>query len=499
MHFRERIIKDTVMYSVANYIAMGVGIFLSIITKSLLGTLGAGYFAMIKVFSSYGELSDLGSRDAMLREVAQLAGAKHDSKASQVRNTSFAFTLFSATLVVVIFCGIASFYIKDPVLKKGVMLAGFFVFATQIYNFMITFMRTLKKIYNLSVTIIVNILGVALFSILGAYWGGVLGVVIGLTVATLLSALFAYKIIGARLGVYWDPREVLRLVRIGSPLVVTGYAFSIFLSIDTIMIGKMIGYNQLGFYTIALMSLQQINSLGRFTQIILQPHIQEKYGQNKNLADSKSLFVKSTKVLIYVLPVIIAMVFYGVPVVVRYFLPKFNLGLPSMRILVTAYYLVAVTEMAGSILFTINKQARVIPILACMILLATGLNFVFIATWKSIESVALATTIAYFFYFAIFFSYAFRHLMEKAELLRTVAMVIAVFLYMALLLHGIEFLVHYQNSLISMVVKFLLFLLFFSPFLIHFEKQEGVLSIISGMVMRKWSERSKSPEGFVEP
>ena len=45
MHFRERIIKDTMMYTMANYLAMGVGIFLSIITKGILGPLGAGYFA----------------------------------------------------------------------------------------------------------------------------------------------------------------------------------------------------------------------------------------------------------------------------------------------------------------------------------------------------------------------------------------------------------------------------------------------------------------------
>ncbi|HOW58901.1 MAG TPA: oligosaccharide flippase family protein [Candidatus Omnitrophota bacterium] len=487
MHLRERIIKDTILYAMANYFAMGVGIFLSIVVKGILGPLGSGYFAMVKVFSSYGDLSDLGSRDAMLREVAQATGAKREDEAFRVRNVSFAFTLISAGFVVLLFIGIALF-IKDPVLRKGVMIAGFLVFATQIYNFMITYLRVLKKIFTLSTVIVVNIIGVALCSIVGAYGAGVIGLVSGLVVSTSLAAFFAYGLSKTRIGVCLDARETFRLVRIGFPLVVSGYALNIFLSIDTIMIGKMIGYTQLGFYTIALMSIQQINSLGRFAQIILQPHIQEKYGQTGNLRDSKSLFVKSTRVLIYVLPLIIAMVFYGVPVIVHYFLPKFNDGLSSMRILVTAFYFVAVNEMSGSVLFTINKQARMIPIIAGMILIAIGLNYAFIAVWKNIEAVALATTLAYFLYFSIFFCYAFRYLMAKAELMRTVLVVIGIFCYMSVLLHGIEYFVHFQNPIAGSIAKFFVFLCFFSPFFFYFEKHDGVLKTVASVFLKKLKE-----------
>ncbi|MEI7752471.1 MAG: oligosaccharide flippase family protein, partial [Candidatus Omnitrophota bacterium] len=411
MHFRERIIKDTMMYSVANYIAMVVGIFLSIVTKNILGALGAGYFAMIKVFISYGDLSDLGSRDAMLREVAQAVGSGKNEEARKVRDVVFCFTLISSAIVVLIFMGISLFYIKDPILRYGVMIAGPLVFVTQLYNFMITFMRILKRVFSLSLTIVVNILGVAFFSILGAYAGGVFGMVTGLIIAALFSAYFAYRASGTQLGIRWEPREILRLVRIGLPLVISGYAMSVFLSVDAIMIGKMIGYKQLGFYTIALMSVQQINSLGRFTQIILQPYVQEKYGKEKNLVSSKSLFVKSTSVLIYLLPVFIAMIYYGVPVVVNYFLPKFILGLSAMRILTAAYYFVAVNEMSASILFTINKQSRTIPIFIAMTAFAIGLNYLFIVMGQGIKGVAFATAISFFCYFVIFFCYAFKHLM----------------------------------------------------------------------------------------
>lgn len=475
MKFRERIIKDTILYSTANYIAMGVGIFLSIITKSILGTLGAGYFAMIKVFSSYGAFSDLGTCTAMLRETAQAAGASNQKEVERVRDAAFTFTVFASFAVIAIFTIISIFFIKNPLMKKGVLLAGFLVLVTQAYNFALTFMRVLKKISHLSLTIVVNILGVALFSIVGAYFFGVLGLVTGLIVTTSFSAFFAYGLSDMRLRFYWDVKEVWRLIRIGFPLIVAGYALDTFLIVDTIMIGKMIGYNELGLYTIALMSIQQINSLGRFSQIILMPHIQEKYGKTQDLTDAKSIFVKSTTTLVYFLPVIIAFVFFGVPVIVHYFLPKFNAGIVAMHILVTAYYFVAVNEMSSSILFTINKQARQIPIFAVMIVVAIGLNYIFIKTKGGIEGVALATTIAYFFYFVFFFYYAFKHLMDKLELRRTILTVIGIFVYLTLLLHGIEWFCRFTNPLAGCIIKFLIFLFLFSPVLILFEKKEGVL------------------------
>lgn len=495
MSFREKIIKDTMMYSLANYIAMGIGIFVSIITKNILGTLGTGYFAMVKVFSSYGGFSDLGTRDAMLRETTQAAGAGNIAQVGKVRDTVFSFTLLASLGVIVIFTIIAFFFTHDPLMKRGVLLAGILVLVTQFYNFSLTFMRSLKEVSHVSLTILANIVGVALFSILGAFFYGVLGLIVGLIIATFISSFFAYKISGMRLSFHWDGPEVWRLVRIGFPLVLAGYAMDTFLIVDTIMIGKMIGYNQLGFYTIALMSIQQINSLGRFSQIVLLPHIQGKYGENQNLADTKTIFVKSTMTLVYFLPVVIALVFFGVPGVVHYLLPKFIPGLVAMRILVPAYYFVAVNEMSSTILFTINKQERQIPLCVAMIGFAILLNYLFIKAQGGIEGVALATMIAYFFYFLFFFHYAFNHLMAKSELHRSIATVVLIFLYSTGLLHGIEWACHLSQPLIECVVKLLVFLFLFSPILIVFEKKEGIFKTIGSLFGNKLARMQRSFRG----
>ena len=108
--------------------------------------------------------------------------------------------------------------------------------------------------------------------------------------------------------------------------------------------------------------MQQISTLGRFASIVIFPHIQERYGQKKSLEEIKHFFIKTTRALTLALPFVIAFITFFVPVVVILFLPRFEAGLGAMRFLVLGYFFVAVNEMSCQILFTINQQARLIPL-----------------------------------------------------------------------------------------------------------------------------------------
>ena len=102
MGLKERIVKDTLVYSGANYIAMGLGIVISIATKAILGTVGAGYWALMKVVTSYGEYSDLGTKDAVSREIPQAAGAGDADRRSRLQDAVFSFALLMSVMAAVL-------------------------------------------------------------------------------------------------------------------------------------------------------------------------------------------------------------------------------------------------------------------------------------------------------------------------------------------------------------------------------------------------------------
>ena len=478
MILKERIVKDTLRYTIANYVAMVIGIFVSIGTKAILGTVGAGYWALLKMFSSYAEMSDLGAREAMLRELPQALGAGETARGTKIQNCAFSFSSVMSALSGLAIIAIAFFIVKDPALRRGLLVISMVAVATQTYNFMLSFLRTFKKIAALSGVITVNILLVAAFSLAAAWWKGVVGLALGILAATSISAWNAYRVSGIKISIDWDWREILRLISIGIPMVVAGSMLVLFLSVDSMMIGKMIGVQALGLYTIALMAVQQVGTLGRFSQIVLYPYIQELYGHDRSLDATRQIFVRTTTALMYFLPVIIGAISFLIPVIVHYFIPKFSGGLPSMKILVLGYFFIAISELAPTLLFTIDKQRTLIPVFAALLLAGAGLNYVFIRAGAGIEGVAVATSIAYFFYFIAVFYYAFKRILQGKVLMRLMASIVGMFVYLAFWVMVIDHFVRVPGFLLESLVKCAAITAVFLPFILMYERQEHIMTML---------------------
>ncbi len=485
MSLRTRVLKDTLQYSIANYFAMAVGIGVSLATKSILGAVGAGYWALFKVFQSYGEYSDLGTRDALLREIPQASGAGDPARCARLQNSALAFTAVMSVLSALVIAAIALFKTSDPVLRSGLLLVALLVIATHFYNFMLNLLRTLKKVGTLSVLIAVNIVLVAVFSVAGAMLGGVRGMTAGVLLSTVCAAGFAYRSAGINFRPEWNWTEIRRLIGIGLPVVVLSYVLITFLSIDAVMIGRMIGLEQLGYYTIALMTVQQVSSLGRFTQIIVFPHIQEQYGRTGSLESSEKYFVKTTQALQHFLPFIIGASVLLVPLIVHYLLPRFEPGIPAMKVLVTVYYFVAVSEMASTILFTVDRQKRLIPIYGVVVAVAALLNYGFIKAGYGIVGVAAATGISYLLFFLSVFIYSFRTLIGWRRAALQAGSILAMFAYFAACLYAVGRWVHGPNPVAETFFQLAVFVGAMLPLAIRYERKERILSAVAGILMNK--------------
>lgn len=483
MSLKQRVVKNVFFYSLANYVAMGIGIIVGIATKAILGTVGSGYWALIKIFNSYGEYSDLGIRNAMIREIPRSTGAGDMEGAVRTQRNAYSFTLlasFSAAAVI----GVSSFFVRDAVLKKGLLIVSALVVATQLYNFTLTALRTSKKVPLLSAVIIVNMMFVGVFTLGGAVWKGVLGLAVGSVLSTSLSFLLAWRLGNIELGLSWDAKEIKRLLTIGFPMVIVSYALVTFLGLDAMMISRMIGYQELGYYTIALMTVQQVATAGRFTQIILTPYIQERYGKTGRMDGTTALFVRTTVVLSYLLPVVIAGAVYFVPVIVEIFLPAFSEGLGAMKILSAGYYFVVVNEMSATVLYTADKQKNLIPALLAVITVAAFLNYMFIRSGFGIEGVAMATAVSYFLFFTCIFWLAFSNILEGRPLFRLFIGIIFTWIYFMVACFAIDRCIHWEGVWGS-VLKFVLFLCAWAPMIVRLEKEEGLFSLVKCLITGK--------------
>ena len=480
---KKSILKNTVIYSASNYIAIILGFFISILSKKILGVEGAGQWAILMIFMSYGLIfGSLGIEIAITREIPQAAGRGEHGEVKRAINTGFTLTLLIGVVMSITYACISNFFVKDLVVRKGLLFTAILMVVTLLYNLNLSILRGKKLITGLSQIMIINILLVGVFPLTLAYFYGVIGYVMGTIISTALSFLVSKRI--GLIDYKWrfDLKRAFKLMGIGLPMMAAGLIQNTFLGLDRIMIGAMIGSSALGLYTIATMTTQQLTSLPRFFQTVLFPYVQEDFGSHQSVEKLRPYFIKSMYIMSRLLPFLIGLVVFVVPILVQWVLPEFKGGLIPMQILVCGFYFALISETNGMFIYTINKQ-KVLPFLySILLLLAAGLNYLAIRNGWGIRGVAVSTSIAYFIFFAIESFYTYSHVMNTREMIKYFSKLMLSYLYVLLVIASINMIVVVQNETLQLVSRLLLFCLAYLPIFISLEKKEGLFRILANTV-----------------
>jgi len=472
------IIKDTLLYSGASYIAIIVGIFVSVFSKRFFGVSGAGYWALLTVVITYGMYISLGIQNALVREVPQRIGAKEMEKAREIEDVTFSYLIVASLAGAVVIWLLSFFLFTDPLLKTGMKIIAVLVPMTQLYNLILNILRAKKQISILSKVVVFNILFVAILALPGAYFLNVNGFAAGMVIATALSFFLAKRWANIRFSLSFDWAQIWHLIKIGLAMLLASMLFRTFLNVDKIMIGKMLGIEQLGLYTIGIMAVQQVGSLPRFFNIVIFPHIQEKYGATKNVMDVKEMILKPTYFISRLMPIFIGIIIFLAQPIVLYVLPQFEGGLGIMKILVLGYFFMAVNQMSSALLFTIDKQKLLIPLYGIMVAVCIGFNYLFITMGLGIIGVALGTSISYFLFFLVVFTFASKHIMEWRSIVRFHFEIMIFYIYFLINILWIDAIVDFPDIILTAFLKITCFLLISIPVLISVQRREGIFSLI---------------------
>jgi O-antigen/teichoic acid export membrane protein len=475
---KEKIISDTLLYSSANYIVIIVGFIVSVFSKKFLGVSGAGYWALLTVVLTYGMYIGLGIQNALVREIPQCMGAKDIEKAREIEDVTFSYLIIAGVVGAVAIWILSFFLFTDPLLKTGMKIVAVLVLVTLMYNLIQNILRARKQISILSKVVVINILLVAILALPGAYLFNVNGFAAGMVITTTLSFYFAKRWAGISLSLNLDWAQIWHLIKIGLAMLLASILFRTFLNIDKIMICKMLGIEQLGLYTIGIMAVQQVGSLPGLFSIVIFPHIQEKYGATKDVMDVKNMILKPTYFISRLMPILIGVIIFLAQPLVLFLLPQFKDGLDVMKILVLGYFFMAMNQMSSTLLFTINKQKSLIPLYGVMVAVCIGLNYLFITLGWGITGVALGTSISYFLFFLVVFTFASRHIMEWRKIVRFYFEIMVFYIYFLINILWIDAIVNLPGTILTSSLKISCFLLVCIPVLISVQRRERIFSLI---------------------
>lgn len=493
---KDQIIKDSSKFVASVYLGNITGIITGIVTRNFLGPIFMGVWSYIQVIQYYSNLSHLGILSAVERELPYYLGKRDQRKSEKIKNNAFTYTIIVS--IFIFFSLVAyAFGVKHRVSKPyfyGLFTVAILSFAGQYGLFYTVLLRANKNISVLSqakvlfalVWLVLTLFLVIHFNIYGIYLVAV--------VVLIVEISFCYHQTRYPLKFELDIRELKRLFVIGAPLTLLSVGIISIRNIDKIFIANMLGSEQLGYYSIAIMASDYIFSIPATFSIVMFPRFQESYALKDNIIDIQNFVNTPTQILSYFIAIIIGFSFLILPPIVIVILPQYIEGIMALKILLLGTFFISLTHMANQFLITLNKQISIVPLVLFVVAVGCLLDYLFIKWGYGINGVAIGTGIANLFYYFLILGYAMFHYTSITFILKFMAGNLFPMLLVTSFLFGItRFVPQNPSSWFSLLISTLFSVLLFSilcfPLLWHIDRKTGVVKRILKIIREKMTHQ----------
>lgn len=477
------IVRDALVYTFAGYLVQPLLIISSLWIKRIIGPYLAGVLATLTLLTSYCVFSNFGLLNVAERDLPVLKGAGNSERFNRMQGTVFTLTVISGVVFAVLTIVAALIYRGsiDSALFEGLVVFALVVVLQQWGAYYITLLRTNQEFVFLSKVQLLLAVLASFGNVLSALLFGFRGMLISiLLVAVVQIALFS-RHEGQLPALGLDRHEVKHMFSVGVPLMAFGLVLTGMRTIDNIMVLRLLGTEALGLYSIALMANVILFALTNSLSGVLYPRMQTSYGRSKTMESLSLYVIRPTLIMGAILPVLIALLFFGTPFAVQVFLPQFIPGLPAFRVIVTVTYFFAMFQMSISFLIALNKQFRGMLLLGVALVVTTFLSMVFTKFSWGLVGIASAVGVGYGLCFVLINTYAVRHWASWRQVARFLWDAALPSLYSVVLLIMLEVLLPGErpNLLLAAgmtILKFVLFLLGYIPLLLIMESRTGLLA-----------------------
>lgn len=472
----QAVIKDIRFYSTAILLTQIVTVAASLLSRKFLGPTQMGVWVFLQVIVGYAEYLALGTIAAAGYEIPLYNGRGDAAKSRRVADAAFSFGLITSLLAS---AGIVAYaLLKKESLREelfyGFLAGAAFVVLQRFSGLLITIVRAEKQFAlagrQMLYSSILNAVLIAFFS----HQFKIYGFLAAMALSLVFNSAYLLWKSGIRFRFTMDPAQIRELVSYGFPLMLVGLVLAFYETMDRLFITRFLGFETLGHYSIALMTINYLNGVPNSVGIVTVSHLQEKYGQTQDPATLRGYLKKVDAGYGILMTVLIGGAWFGMPWLVRFFLPDFNSGIPAMRILALSAYFAAMTQGYTQLIYVIRRHHALLWLtLAATTFSALAIAFA-VGARLGLEGVAGATALSAFVYFSIIFFFASLQIETLGRALKRYAHIAGLFLWMLFLLAWLQFWVHWFGPLLDPWVQIALYLLLLTPSLRKSEKEFGL-------------------------
>jgi lipopolysaccharide exporter len=487
---KKAIIAHIFKYASAQYFSQFVGFFNAVFMRRLLGPVYMGVYSLLKVILEYGSYTSVGADTTLCYKLPMLRGQGDEEGASRMNKVIFNFvmtTSFVYALSILVYA-LISRKTYSPEMFIGLIVISVLVLIQRVSSYYINVLRSYKDFHVLSIIIVFEAITNLLLTVFVVGKFKIYGLYAALIVMPVLIIICIKLLSQQRLKFSFDFTGIVAHIKFSIPLFINDGLSLILYSIDRIMIAGMLGLEQLGFYSIAIMVRTYGGGIANNFAVVIQPYFMESIGRKDDAETAQKYIVISSMITAYMMSFILSCIYIAATPFIYYVLPKFVPGLAAMQIFLVVTFFVTMVQYYYDYLVSQGKQIRTIPFAVIAIAVSFTFNYISIKRGLGITGVAASTAIGAILSFIMVSVYSLAHI-KKERILTSLATVLYPLLYSVCVLAILARTVILANMALSALVRLIIFFIAFLPAIYYLNNKTGIVRIFFTMLTDRFKRK----------
>ncbi|MFH1282278.1 MAG: oligosaccharide flippase family protein [bacterium] len=497
MSIRERVIIDSSQYFVRMITARFFIFFGSMLVARLLGPEHYGFWRALQIVLIYSFSASWGLVEGLNREIPYFSGKNDLQQVNRLRNGGL--TMVGLNSILLFAVSAAVVYIVSPGFPKNYVsamyLVPFVILFQQIYQYYEILYRTSSNFTILSkMRLWRNIIDIFL-AVIFVYYINITGRVFANLLAFAILIYFVYRKKDFQLHYLFDFKQTWEILKVGFPIMLIGFIFTLMTTVDRFMIAKYLGNTELGYFGIGLMATGFVYLGPLVIHEVLYPRFNERYGETQDVMALKGMVLEPTIILAYLFPIMLGSLYLLIPAGVTFVLPAYVPGILTAQVMVLGIIFISLTVSLGNFLNTIGQQKTNLLLQVFALAVAVVADYSVIKVGWGIVGVAAATGITYLIYLIILSIFVFvkyfggwlEHMKFLFQMLFPIAFSVSVLLLLDLIFAG-EVAMS-MSYFVNLTAKVILFFAASIMLLYMTNKRSGILANIVQILKAKIAKK----------
>jgi O-antigen/teichoic acid export membrane protein len=316
-----------------------------------------GTFNGIGIIIGYLPILQFGVMNGLNRELPYCFGKGEFEKAKEYASISQFWELSLSVLAFLVLTFFAVYYLLQ---SKYLYSAGFFTYAlSSIHhyygmNYLQILFRTNRDFNKLSnITLIISI--ISLVTVLLVWKWQFYGLCMRSVTIISVELFFLWRWKPLSVFPKMDYRIIKEIVKVGLPIFIVGIVFALWGTAQNTLVLKLGGAEQFGFFALALMIESSMGVVVYSVSQVIYPKMAFEYGAGKGVHELLKLSFKPIIFVFILLVPSIIVVWYILPDVINWLLPRYMNGVDAAR-WTMLLLLISIWGVNNNIFAVLNKQ-----------------------------------------------------------------------------------------------------------------------------------------------